>query len=97
MSDDQELLTVGLVGPARERGVAPGAPEAEPVLTALLGADADRAAVPARLEAGLDDRAERYRQLPAVLAGEPPRPTHVAEFRWPAEALRAQPRTPDAP
>jgi DNA-binding transcriptional MerR regulator len=81
---------VGLVGPARERGIAPDAPEAEEVLTELLGPDADRAAVLARLEAGLDDRAERYRQLLGVLSGEGPRPTHVAEFGWLAEALRAR-------
>ncbi|SNS27751.1 MerR family transcriptional regulator [Actinacidiphila glaucinigra] len=82
---------VGVVGAARDCGVAPGAAEAEPVLTEILGADADRAAVLARLEAGMDGRAERYRQLLAVLGGEPPRPTHVAEFHWLAEALRAHP------
>lgn len=65
--------------------------------TALLDADADRAAVPARLGAGTHGRAERHRQLPAVLADEPPRPTHVAEFRRPAEALGAHPRGSPCP
>ncbi|GAB1818857.1 helix-turn-helix domain-containing protein [Herbidospora sp. RD11066] len=83
-----------LVGPARERGVAPESAEAEGVLDELLGTNARRAEVLERLEAGLDAQAERYWQLLARIRGEQPRPTTAPDYQWLARALRAATSTP---
>ncbi|MFE9999074.1 helix-turn-helix domain-containing protein [Streptomyces avermitilis] len=85
---------VQLAADARERGIAPEAPEAEEVLRELLGdADgaADRAAVLERLEATSNDRVARYRELLAVVKGGGPLPAHREEFGWVVAALRARP------
>lgn len=82
-----------IVGEARENGVAPASPEAAEVLTRLLG-DMDaagRAAVRARLEAGVYGEAERYRRLMAVINGREPKPSHADDFAWLLDALRAHP------
>ncbi|MEU9383374.1 MerR family transcriptional regulator [Streptomyces sp. NPDC048279] len=79
---------IDLVGEARRRGIAPEAPEAGAVLRELLG-DADPAAVLARLDTAFDDRLARYRELLAVLKGQPLR-VHAEEFTWAAAALRAR-------
>ncbi|MFE3168917.1 MerR family transcriptional regulator [Streptomyces sp. NPDC059224] len=79
---------IDLVGEARRRGIAPEAPEAGAVLRELLG-DADPAAVLARLDTAFDDRLARYRELLAVLKGQPLR-VHAEEFSWAAAALRAR-------
>ncbi|MEU9368359.1 MerR family transcriptional regulator [Streptomyces avermitilis] len=85
---------VQLAADARERGIAPEAPEAEEVLRELLG-DADRAteraAVLERLEATSNDRVARYRELLAVVKGGGPVPAHREEFGWVVAALRARP------
>jgi hypothetical protein len=89
---------VELVGSARERGVTPQAPEADAVLAGLSGGQDSaehRAALRARLEAGTDDDAARYRQLVTILQGEAPRPSHTEEFGWLAEALAAHPAPGD--
>lgn len=87
------------VGEARERGVAPTAPEAAQVLTRLLGDDpARRANVLSRLECGTDQRAERYRQLLAVINGQPAGRSLAPDFAWLIAALRAHylpPATPE--
>ncbi|NGO07652.1 MerR family transcriptional regulator [Streptomyces sp. HC44] len=81
---------VGLVGRARERGIAPATPEATAVLDELLG-DQDRGAVLERLEAGSWTEAVRYRELAAIIRGQEPKPAHTEEFAWVVAALRAQP------
>jgi DNA-binding transcriptional MerR regulator len=79
---------VQLAGEARERGIAPESPEADQVLTELLG-DADRTAVLARMESASNDRLARYRELLAVLKGTPV-PRHQEDFAWVVAALRAR-------
>jgi DNA-binding transcriptional MerR regulator len=79
---------VELVGAARQRGIAPEAPEADAVLLELLG-DADRTAVLERLETAFDDRLARYRELLSVVNGRPLAP-HREEFGWVVAALRAR-------
>ncbi|MEU2288245.1 MerR family transcriptional regulator [Streptomyces sp. NPDC013178] len=79
---------VDLVGPARERGLAPEAPEAEEVLRELFG-DADRAAVLERMTAGFNDRVARYRELLAVVNRQAA-PPHAEDFAWVVTALRAR-------
>ncbi|GLZ05872.1 MerR family transcriptional regulator [Actinomadura sp. NBRC 104412] len=82
----------GLVGPAREAGVAPGSPQAAEVVDRLLGPSADREAVLERLEASSAPAMERYWRLLAIVAGKPVPPSRSADFAWLAEALRAQAR-----
>ncbi|MGW2556807.1 helix-turn-helix domain-containing protein [Streptomyces sp. NPDC001635] len=79
---------VELAGAARERGIAPETPEADPVLHDLLG-DADRAAVLDRMETAFDERVARYRELLCVVNGQPA-PQHREEFAWVVAALRAR-------
>ncbi|WLW52081.1 MerR family transcriptional regulator [Streptomyces sp. YU58] len=79
---------VELVAPLRERGVEPGAPEAEQALRDLFG-DADRAAVLERMTAGFNDRVARYRELLAVVNRQPA-PPHAEDFAWVVAALRAR-------
>ncbi|SOD83501.1 MerR family transcriptional regulator [Streptomyces sp. Ag109_G2-15] len=79
---------VELVGPARERGIAPAAPEAEEVLRDLFG-DADRTAVLDRMTAGFNERVARYRELLAVVNRQPA-PPHAEDFAWVVAALRVR-------
>ncbi|MFE1851907.1 MerR family transcriptional regulator [Streptomyces sp. NPDC002387] len=79
---------VELAGAARERGIAPETPAADPVLHDLLG-DADRAAVLDRMETAFDERVARYRELLCVVNGQPV-PQHREEFAWVVAALRAR-------
>ncbi|MEV5104813.1 MerR family transcriptional regulator [Streptomyces massasporeus] len=81
---------VSLAAGARERGIAPGTPEADDVLRDLLG-DADRAAVLERLTAASNVRVARYRELQAVVNGLGPQPTYDEEFSWVVAALKARP------
>ncbi|RKN36888.1 MerR family transcriptional regulator [Streptomyces hoynatensis] len=78
-----------LAGEARERGVAPGSPEAGELLDRLLG-DADRAAVLRRLRAGSFADADRYRRLVATIRGKEPEAPHAADFDWLIAALTAR-------
>ena len=80
---------VDLVSDARTRGVAPEDPEADAVLTELLGADTDRAAVLRRIELGKE--VARYRQLAHAIKGEQEPPTYREEFAWVVAALKAWP------
>ncbi|MFC1440944.1 MerR family transcriptional regulator [Streptacidiphilus sp. N1-10] len=82
------------VGAALREGVAPDSPRAAAVVDHLLGAGSGperRAAVRARvggvLEAGLDGRLERYRQLLAVLQDQQPPTSRAAVYTWLVEAL----------
>lgn len=80
---------VQLAGQARERGIAPEAPEAEELLRGLLG-DVDPAELLKRLEAGSNVRVARYRQLWAVVAGLGPQSAYEPEFAWVVAALKAR-------
>ncbi|MEV5083518.1 MerR family transcriptional regulator [Streptomyces sp. NPDC056159] len=84
---------VQLAGQARERGLAPEAPDADEVLDDLLG-NADHAAVLARLEASHNTRLARYRELLATLKGTSA-PTYETEFAWVIAALRARVSKPN--
>ncbi|MFE9095347.1 MerR family transcriptional regulator [Streptomyces sp. NPDC007264] len=79
---------VELVGAARERGIAPEAPEADRVLRELLG-DADPCTVLERMETAFDERVARYRELLSVVNGRC-EPAHREEFAWVVAALRAR-------
>ncbi|RAJ49896.1 hypothetical protein K376_06632 [Streptomyces sp. PsTaAH-130] len=79
---------VELVAPARERGIAPKSPQAEPVLHELFG-DAAYEDVLERMAAGFDDRVARYRELVA-LVNRAPAPPHTEDFAWVVAALRAR-------
>lgn len=83
----------GLVGDARQRGIAPDSPEAAQIVDRLLGgADAARrAAVRDRLTAGLDSRSERYHRLLAIVSGEQPPPSQSADLEWLVAALDSHP------
>ncbi|WNM30372.1 MerR family transcriptional regulator [Streptomyces sp. Li-HN-5-11] len=78
-----------LVGAARERGVAPESPEADAVLTELLGEGADRAAVLRRIDLG--NEVARYRELVSAIKGEAEPPRYEEEFGWVVAALKAWP------
>ncbi|MEV7793586.1 MerR family transcriptional regulator [Streptomyces sp. NPDC087512] len=80
---------VELARRARERGIDPASPEAEPVLRELLG-DGDREAVLERLRASFSDRVARYRELLATVRGTGPLPAHREEFAWVVAALEAR-------
>ncbi|MEY9872541.1 DNA-binding transcriptional MerR regulator [Streptacidiphilus sp. MAP12-33] len=81
------------VGAALRAGLAPDAPEAAEILDRLLGHPdpTRRAAVRTRLrsqlDAGVDDRLERYRRLLAVTQGGQPPTSRVAAYTWLATAL----------
>lgn len=79
---------VELVGPLRECGVEPGAPEAEEALPELFG-DADRAAVLDRMTAGFNERVARYRELLSIV-NRRPAPPHAEDFAWVVAALRSR-------
>ncbi|MGR4853076.1 MerR family transcriptional regulator [Streptomyces sp. LARHCF252] len=80
---------VQLAAKARQRGIAPEAPEADDVLRDLLG-DTDRAAVLERLTAASNVRVARYRELQAIVNGLGPQPTYDEEFAWVVAALEAR-------
>ncbi|GAP51891.1 MerR family transcriptional regulator [Streptomyces azureus] len=73
---------------ARERGIAPDAPEAAQVLRELLG-DADPATVLERLRSHATNRIARYRELLAVVKGTGPGAAYREEFAWVVAALEA--------
>ncbi|MEU6183910.1 MerR family transcriptional regulator [Streptomyces coeruleorubidus] len=73
---------------ARERGIAPGAPEAAQVLRELLG-EADPATVLERLRSHATNRVARYRELLAVVKGTGPEAAYREEFAWVVAALEA--------
>ncbi|MGW3663323.1 MerR family transcriptional regulator [Streptomyces sp. NPDC005141] len=79
---------VQLAGEALETGVDPGSPEADTVLSGLLG-DADRAAVLARMESAAHAEIARFRELSALVRGTDPLSAHREEFAWVVAALRA--------
>ncbi|MFF5005490.1 hypothetical protein ACFY3G_22050 [Streptomyces phaeochromogenes] len=76
-------------GEARERGLAPDAPEAATVLAEVLG-DADRAAVLDHMVSASRAEVARFRELPALVRGTEPLSTHRQAFAWVVAALRAQ-------
>ncbi|MEU0896198.1 MerR family transcriptional regulator [Streptomyces massasporeus] len=80
---------VSLAAQARERGIAPGTPEADEVLRDLLG-DTDPAVVLERLTAASHARISRYRELQAIVNGLDPQPTYDEEFLWVVAALEAR-------
>jgi len=74
---------------ALAEGLAPGTPEAEALVTELLGPDADRARLADQLERFTDARVERYWQLLGVLNGWPAWEPSVPAVEWWTAALRA--------
>lgn len=82
-----------LVGPARQRGVAPDSPEAAQVVDRLLnGGDAARRAyVRERLEAGVDSQSDRYHELLCVINGQQARPSHAPDLEWLIAAIDSHP------
>jgi hypothetical protein len=78
-------------GQARERGVAPGSPQAAQLVDRLTdGADAaKRDYIRQRLEAGLDSQSDRYHQLLAVINGQPPRPSRAVDLEWLIAAIES--------
>jgi DNA-binding transcriptional MerR regulator len=80
---------VDVVGAARERGVAPEAPEADGVLTEVFGEGTDRAAVLRRIDLG--NEVARYRELVNIIKGAPAPPQYQEEFGWVVAALKAWP------
>ncbi|WP_406374577.1 MerR family transcriptional regulator [Streptomyces sp. NBC_00647] len=80
---------VQLAGEALERGVDPASPEADTVLSGLLG-DADRAAVLTRMESAAHAEMARFRELSALVRGLEPLSAHREEFAWVVAALRAR-------
>lgn len=83
----------GLVGQARQRGVAPDSPEAAQVVARLLaGADAARRAyIRERLAAGVDSQSDRYHELLAVINGKQSRPSHAPDLEWLIAAMDSHP------
>ena len=79
---------VQLGAQARERGIAPGSPEAAQVLRELLG-EADPATVLERLRSHATNRVARYRELLAVVKGTGPDAAYREEFAWVVAALEA--------
>lgn len=84
-----QMRLVRLAGEARERGIAPEAPEAQAVLREVLG-DGDPAAVLARMKSASNDRLARYRELLTTVKGVGPAAAHREEFAWVVVALRAR-------
>ncbi|GAA4331466.1 MerR family transcriptional regulator [Streptomyces venetus] len=80
---------VQLGAEARERGIAPGSPEADQVLRELLG-DADPATVLDRLRSHATDRVARYRELLAIVKGAGPEAAYREEFAWVVAALETR-------
>uniref|UniRef100_A0AAU1ZYF7 MerR family transcriptional regulator n=1 Tax=Streptomyces sp. NBC_00093 TaxID=2975649 RepID=A0AAU1ZYF7_9ACTN len=83
------MRLVQLAGEARERGIAPEAPEAEEILREVVG-DGDPAVVLERIESASNERLARYRELLTTVKGVGPAAAHREEFAWVVAALRAQ-------
>ena len=83
----------GHVAAHMDAGVAPGSPQAEPVVAAVLErwglTDDDREELVDQLTLAVDPRAERYWQLLAVINGWPPIPPAMHRWEWFLNALRA--------
>jgi len=80
-------------GAALAAGIAPGSSAAAEVVDEVypvFPGGLTRAALADRLEVGLDQRAERYWKLLAVINGWPPVPTTVPAWAWFVAALRAR-------
>ncbi|MFC4501963.1 MULTISPECIES: MerR family transcriptional regulator [Streptomyces] len=83
------MRLVQLGAEARERGIAPEAPEAEAIVREVLG-NGDLAAVLERMEAASNNRLARYRELLSTVKGAGPAAAHREEFAWVVAALRAR-------
>ncbi|WP_327697822.1 helix-turn-helix domain-containing protein [Streptomyces sp. NBC_00459] len=83
------MRLVQLAAEARERGIAPEAPEAEAILREVLG-DGDPAVVLERIESASNERLARYRELLVKVKGAEPAAAHREEFAWVVAALRAR-------
>lgn len=85
------------IAPVRARGVAPGSPEARPVVDELAGpalgerpdTSQERRRLAEEYDLFTDRRVERYWQLMGVINGWPEREPQVPDFEWFAAALRA--------
>ncbi|MEV0567051.1 MerR family transcriptional regulator [Dactylosporangium sp. NPDC050588] len=83
----------GHIAEHMDAGVAPGSPQAVPVVAAVLRrwgvAEEDRDLLIDQLTLAVDPRAERYWQLMAVINGWPPIPATMHRWEWFLNALRA--------
>ncbi|MDX3549404.1 TIGR03086 family metal-binding protein [Streptomyces europaeiscabiei] len=95
------------VDTARDQGIAPDSPAADPVVTAVMGTwiptqTASDGTTPVdgaearslllrQLEVASDPHMERYWQLLCVINGHPVRPSMAAAGQWLTTALRAHP------
>ena len=83
------------IGAAMRAGIEPDSPRAAEVVDRLFGNPVPerRAAVRdrlrAHLDAGVDDRLERYRRLLAVMQGQQPPSPRAALYAWLADAIDA--------
>ncbi|MET7425612.1 MerR family transcriptional regulator [Dactylosporangium sp. NPDC005555] len=82
----------GHIAEHMDAGVAPGSPAAVPVVAAVLTrwgvADEDRDQLIDQLTLAVDERAERYWRLMAVINGWPPIPATMHRWEWFLNALR---------
>ncbi|WP_377274477.1 MerR family transcriptional regulator [Peterkaempfera sp. SMS 1(5)a] len=84
------------IGAAMREGVAPDSPRAVQVVDRLLGnpgpgrRKAVRDRLRAHLDAGIDERLERYRRLLAIMQGQQPPSPRAALYAWLADALDAE-------
>ncbi|QHA05240.1 MerR family transcriptional regulator [Streptomyces broussonetiae] len=86
---DTVALARELAGPVVAAGTRPDAPQAEPVVAALLARCGPTASLLRRLESARDPRRDRYFQLLALVNGWPaPEPT-APLIDWTVTALRA--------
>ncbi|MEV6007108.1 MerR family transcriptional regulator [Streptomyces sp. NPDC051976] len=83
------------IGAAMREGVAPDSPRAAGVVDRLLGdplperRTAVRNRLRAQLDAGIDDRLDRYRRLLAIMHGQEPPSPRAALYAWLADAIDA--------
>ncbi|SEG93214.1 DNA-binding transcriptional regulator, MerR family [Actinacidiphila yanglinensis] len=83
------------IGSAMREGIAPDSPLAAEVVDRLLGDSgperrtAVRNRLRAHLDAGIDERLERYRRLLAVMHGQTPQSPRAALYTWLADAIDA--------
>ncbi|HLT10155.1 MAG TPA: MerR family transcriptional regulator [Micromonosporaceae bacterium] len=85
---------------AREAGIDPASPAADPIVNDLVAAFADsvgrtpdeayRRELLEQIRLGYEPRAERYWQLIAIINGWPPIPSTMANWSWFIEALSAR-------
>ncbi|MEV0383147.1 MerR family transcriptional regulator [Nonomuraea sp. NPDC050643] len=105
IAPDPAALARDHAGPALAQDIDPAAPEATPIVEAVLARYAEglhdttevRHRLLTRLEAANDPRRERYLELLAVINGWPPPQSLAPALGWFIEALRARLTPADPP